>query len=88
MTEILLPARADAEVAIQTRQDILNAPADERVVIDAAQVTVFSTPLAMVLLSARDRAGGLTLRRPSEEIVDGFSTLGLFAQMMQMEIEG
>lgn len=87
MTEILLPARADAEAAIQTRADILDMPATTRVIIDASAVTSFSTPMAMVLLSAARRTGGLALRRPSEALVEGFSTLGLFAAMMKMELE-
>ena len=86
MAEILLPETADAQVAITTRAQILGAPEDTRVVIDASAVSVLSTPMVMVLLSAARRTGGLTLQRPSEGLVDGFSTLGLFAEMMKMEM--
>ena len=88
MTEILLPARADAEAAIRMRDEILKTPPDRRVTVDASEVSSFSTPVAMVLLAARKRKGGFVLRRPSEDVVDGFSTLGLFAEMMTMELEG
>lgn len=86
--QITLPSRADAQVAVAVRDEILSAPPGNRVVVDASDVSGFSTPIAMVLLAARARSGGLVLRRPSDAVVDGFSTLGLFAEMMTMELEG
>lgn len=88
MFDIALPARADAQAAVQLREDILAAPADAPVRVDAREVTDLSTPMAAVLLSAAKRSGGFVLRRPSDAAVDAFSVLGLFAPFMTMEMEG
>ena len=87
MTQIVLPARADAASAVELRARILDTDPSARIFIDAHEVTSLSTPAAMVLLSARTRPGGLVLRRPSEAMIEAFSTLGLFAQMMTMEMQ-
>lgn len=66
------------------------APADGPLVLDASAVESVSTPCVLAIVAAarsRAEAGApAALRSPSPAFVDAFSDLGLFGDLMQMEI--
>ncbi|WP_316013677.1 STAS domain-containing protein [Roseobacter sp. HKCCA0434] len=85
-TSLELPPRADLAAAEALRDAVLSADPDRPVELDAGHVMQMSAPAAFVILSAARRAGGFVLLRPTECVTQAFSTLGLFAQMMKMEM--
>ena len=66
------------------------APADAPMEFDASAVENISTPYVLAIVGAaraRAEAGSpAAVRSPSPEFVDAFSDLGLFGDLMKMEI--
>ena len=87
---VKLVAKARVLETEELLAQLLDLPADAPLEFDASAVENVSTPYILaVVAAARGRAaagGAVSVRSPSAGFVDAFSDLGLFSDLMKMEI--
>ncbi len=87
---VRLVAKARVQETEALLAELQALPADAPLEFDASEVENVSTPYILaVVAAARGRAaagGAVSVRSPSAAFVDAFSDLGLFSDLMKMEI--
>lgn len=89
---IALPQVLDISAAADLKDVVIEMVEPEMVVtIQSADVEQMTTPGVQVLLAVGAyvdrRKAKLTLVKPSEALIDGFSDLGLFSHLMAWNVE-
>ncbi len=86
---ITLPPKARGPEIESLLADIRAVPSRTLIVFDGSRVETMSTPLALLMLSTlksrEDQSPPAAVLNPTPAIVDGFSDLGLFKDLMKME---
>ncbi|MEM7043787.1 MAG: STAS domain-containing protein [Pseudomonadota bacterium] len=90
--QVTLPRVLDIPAAVELRENILEmAESGMTVSLQSDAVEQVTTPGVQVLMAVADyverKNAKLTVVKPSEPLVDGFSDLGLFAQLMAWNVE-
>ena len=90
--QVTLPRVLDIPAAAELRDGVLEMTESGMTVsIRSGGVEQVTTPGIQVLLAVADYAGRknarFTMVEPSEALIDGFSNLGLFAQLMAWNVE-
>lgn len=89
---ITLPPILDIPAAADLRETILETVESEMtIVFQADAVEQVTTPGIQMLMAAaafiERKKARLTMAKPSDELIDGFSELGLFPQLMSWNLE-
>ena len=90
--QITLPGVLDIPVAADLKEAVLEmVVAGSNVTIQSDAVEQVTTPGIQVLMATaayiEEQKANLTLIKPSDALVDGFSDLGLFSQLMAWNIK-
>ena len=89
---ITLPGVLDIPAAADLREAVLDTVESEMTVnIQADEVEQVTTPGIQVLVAVaafvERKKAKFTMMKPSDELIDGFSELGLFPQLMAWNVE-